>query len=201
MKFQNTLFFLKGLVYNSSNILSERGKEMKKLSLLALSTCVLCACTNSVQKSETTINQVTTTTTNTVTTTMQKQENTTTTTSKKAISETIDYEALQKGDFSSVSGKWRNKKGQILEFNDKGFVDSDVQLNGFVKKDGILYAQVASKKTKTGYALNFVKKGTTIPNAFFFEGSDTSDVTKDRLFGAQALLTQNSFDPFYRVEE
>lgn len=158
--------------------------NMKRLSVLTIGACILCGCSTSTQKADTTT---------TAKTTAQ-------TTSVAKVTKSIDYDAILKGDFSSVAGKWRNKAGFEIEFDNKGIVTKGARILEFKTQNGILYAQIALEQG-SGYALNFVPKGTVIPKEIFHDGTDPSDSNRDRLFGAQAQPSVKNFDPYYRVGE
>lgn len=186
-------------VYNQFTTFIKEVIYMKKLSVLTIGACLLCGCAT-IQKADTTTTEktreeTTTTTTTTVATTTTKQ-----TTRVIKETKTIDYEAILKGDFSSVVGKWRNKAGFEVEFDNKGIITKGEKIVGFQRQHGILYAQITIEQGP-GYALNFVPKGMVIPQELFHDGTDPSDVNRDRLFGAQAQPSVKNFDPFYRVEE
>lgn len=162
---------------------------MKKISVLTLSALVLCGCAVTLKKEETTTAK---TSAQAITTVL------TTTTTK--VSKAIDYDAILKGDFSSVVGKWRNKAGFEIEFDNKGIVTKGARILEFKTQNGILYAQIALEQG-SGFALNFVPKGVVIPKEIFHDGTDPSDSNRDRLFGAQAQPSVKNFDPYYRVGE
>lgn len=168
---------------------------MKRLSVLTIGACILCGCSTSTQKADTT-----TTAKTTAQTTTTKAATTTQTTSVAKVTKSIDYDAILKGDFSSVAGKWRNKAGFEVEFDNKGLITKGAKIVEFQRQHGILYAQITTEQG-SGYALNFVPKGTVIPKEIFHDGTDPSDSNRDRLFGAQAQPSVKNFDPYYRVGE
>lgn len=95
---------------------------MKKLSVLTIGTILLCGCATTIQKADTTTTAKTTEqTTTTVATTTQ-------TTSVAKVTKSIDYDAILKSDFSSVVGKWRNKAGFEVEFDNKGIITKGEKL-------------------------------------------------------------------------
>lgn len=110
----------------------------------------------------------------------------------------MDIQAILAGDFSSVKGTWRNKAGHTMVFDENGLVSEGSNLDEYAEiKDGMYQTDVYST-AGAGYALVMVPAGVVIPDGYFYDGSDPSDSSHDRIFGAQNVLATASFDPMYK---
>lgn len=111
----------------------------------------------------------------------------------------MDIEAISQGDFSSIIGKWENDAGYSLTFNSLGLVGEDSLTSASSIVEGALETGV-KVKNGGGYGLLMIPAGTPIPHTYFLEGEDTTDVKRDRMFGAQAVAKNtDSLDIYYRV--
>ncbi|MBS4770121.1 hypothetical protein KG090_02925 [Carnobacteriaceae bacterium zg-ZUI240] len=173
---------------------------MKKSTILLFGACLLCGCsTTTTQQTNATTKQPPQTASSTQKAT-ETTTQTTTMTTVKASQKKMDTDAIAKGDFSSVVGTWRNKAGYELTFDKNGLVGDSLRIGDVTKTDKITYAQAISS-AGPGFILNFIPSGTSIPDDLFYEGNDTTDMTRDRMFGAQAKISGKTLDPYYRVNE
>ncbi|MBS4762214.1 hypothetical protein KG089_05695 [Carnobacteriaceae bacterium zg-ZUI252] len=174
---------------------------MKKSTILLFGACLLCGCsTTTTQQTNTTTKPAPQTASSTQKATETTTQMTTTMTTVKASQKKMDTDAIAKGDFSSVVGTWRNKAGYELTFDKNGLVGGSLRIGDVTKTDKITYAQAISS-AGPGFILNFIPSGTSIPDDLFYEGNDTTDMTRDRMFGAQAKISGKTLDPYYRVNE
>lgn len=110
----------------------------------------------------------------------------------------MDIQAILAGDFSSIKGTWRNKAGHTMMFDETGLVSEAANFGDYAEiKDGMYQTGVYSV-AGPGYALVMVPAGVVIPDGYFYDGSDPSDSSRDRIFGAQNVLAVASFDPMYK---
>ncbi len=110
----------------------------------------------------------------------------------------MDIQAILAGDFSSIKGTWRNKAGHTMMFDETGLVSEGSNLDEYAEiKDGMYQTDVYST-AGAGYALVLVPAGVVIPDGYFYDGSDPSDSSRDRIFGTQNVLSVASFDPMYK---
>lgn len=113
----------------------------------------------------------------------------------------MDINAILAKDFSSVKGTWQSWSGHILMFDKNGLVsDASILSNAAEIKDGMLQTGINSV-AGPGYALVMVPAGVAIPDAYFYDGSDPSDITRDRMYGAQNILSVTNFAPLYKVSD
>ncbi|HFU4025131.1 TPA: DUF6287 domain-containing protein [Streptococcus suis] len=113
----------------------------------------------------------------------------------------MDIQAILAGDFSSIKGTWRNKAGHTMMFDETGLVSEAANFGDYAEiKDGMYQTGVYSV-AGPGYALVMVPAGVVIPDGYFYDGSDPSDSSRDRIFGAQNVLPVASFDPMYKQSD
>jgi len=116
------------------------------------------------------------------------------TASSKSTSASMDLDAIQNGDYSSIAGIWKNGKGQTLTFDKNGLVSTTEKL-GKPKMDRG-YLTVAVNTNTSGYSIIFLPAGTKFT---MVPKEDPSDQTVNRIWAGQG----SSGDPrefFYKVE-
>ena len=118
----------------------------------------------------------------------------------------MNIQEIQNGDFSSISGTWRNGLGWTLEFDKDGltgnqfFTDGSGVVNNVNPDHSYITGAIHSSKPNTagGAAISFLPAGTSIkPDSN--QNSDPSDTKKDRIWIGQQYIW-NPEDFFYRVD-
>ena len=118
----------------------------------------------------------------------------------------MNIQEIQNGDFSSISGTWRNGLGWTLEFDKDGltgnqfFTDGSGVVNNINPDHSYITGAIHSSKPNTagGAAISFLPAGTSIkPDSN--QNSDPSDTKKDRIWIGQQYIW-NPEDFFYRVD-
>lgn len=206
---------------------------MKKQYLVLLSSLfILTACkspstkTSETTTTKTTVSSTTTSTTKESTTKEQptstkaasetKQE-TTTQEAKKVIVKkntaptSMNIEEIKTGNLSSIKGTWRNEYGQELTFHENGTVSIEeatfkVQPTQTQYQEGLLnwiFTPLENQPTVGSAIMTFVPKNQVVTYGLIEGNKDTSDTTKDRLFGTQSSLTSGALKKamYYRVSE
>ena len=118
----------------------------------------------------------------------------------------MDIVAIQKGDFSSVVGTWRNSDGWEWTFDENGLVDKNfyVPIDHLQVKDNFLKAGLMPKKPGVGVALAFIPAGVSLTPAVTSSPNngyvDPSDLSKDRLWSGYQVIDGNLQGFFYRVQ-
>lgn len=118
----------------------------------------------------------------------------------------MDIAAIQKGDFSSVVGTWRNSDGWELTFDENGLVDKNfyVPIDHLQVKDNFLKAGLMPKKPGVGVALAFIPAGVSLTPAITSSPNngyvDPSDLSKDRLWSGPQIVDGNLQGFFYKVQ-
>ena len=118
----------------------------------------------------------------------------------------IDIAAIQKGDFSSVVGTWRNSDGWELTFDESGLVDKNfyVPIDHLQVKDNFLKAGLMPKKPGGAVALAFLPAGVSLTPAITSSPNngyvDPSDLSKDRLWSGYQVIDGNLQGFFYKVQ-
>ena len=201
--------------------------------LLLASLFILTACkSHSTISTETTTGSVTTTTSTTtkerITTKEQttvaktapetKSENTTQETKQVTIqnnatiaSTSMNIEEIKNNNLSSIKGMWRNGYGQTLTFHENGTVSVQestykVQITNPQYQEGLLnwiFAPLENQPTVGSAIMTFVPKNQVVTYGLIEGNKDTSDTTKDRLFGTQSALTSDALKKamYYKVSE
>ena len=110
----------------------------------------------------------------------------------------LDLEAIKKGDYSSIEGRWRNGKGSELVFDKNGLVNNDLKLgNNFRMIDSYLQGGVSSGGP--GAAILFIPAGVdmsvTADNQTI---ADASDKKQDRILITQSVVVNNPEVFYYR---
>ena len=127
-------------------------------------------------------------------------------TSLPSESKGMDISAIQNGDFSSVSGTWRNRSGIEFTFDKNGLVSdkSKISIEHAEEIDHYLKANSVSKDGGAGAAIAFLPAG--IPITMSVTSStdngytDSSDITQDRLWFGHQLINGSTEGFFYKVE-
>ena len=119
----------------------------------------------------------------------------------------MNLSAIQNGDFSSISGTWRNSAGVELVFDEHGLVSdhSKISIEYAKEIDHYLKANILPKDGGAGgSALAFLPAGisltmsvTSSPDNGY---TDPSDTTQDRLWFGQQLINGHTDGFFYKVE-
>lgn len=118
----------------------------------------------------------------------------------------MDIAAIQKGDFSSVAGTWRNSDGWELTFDENGLVDKNfyVPVDRLQVTDNFLKSGLMPKKPGVGVALAFIPAGVSLTPAITSSPNngyvDPSDLSKDRLWSGYQVIDGNLQGFFYRVQ-
>ena len=102
----------------------------------------------------------------------------------------IDAQAILNGDFTTVSGTWRNENGQKFTFDKNGLVDSGNIEKVSIGNDGSINFSI--RAGFSGYGMSIYPAGLIMP------GLDT-DLSKNRLIAGQAAPT-SSEQVFYKVD-
>ena len=206
---------------------------MKKQYLVLLSSLfILTACkspstkTSETTTTKTTVSSTTTSTTKESTTKEQptstkaasetKQE-TTTQEAKKVIVKkntaptSMNIEEIKTGNLSSIKGTWRNDYGQELTFHENGTVSVKestykVQPTQTQYQEGLLnwiFTPLENQPTVGSAIMTFVPKNQVVTYGLIEGNKDTSDTSKDRLFGTQSALTSDALKKamYYKVSE
>ena len=119
----------------------------------------------------------------------------------------MDITAIQNGDFSSISGTWKNRTGIEFTFDKNGLVSdySQISIEHAKEIDHYLKANILPKDGGAGgSALAFLPDGisltmsvTSSPDNGF---TDPSDTTQDRLWFGQQLINGHTDGFFYKVK-
>ena len=205
----------------------------KQYLVLLSSLFVLTACKSpSTKTTETTTTPTTvTTTTSTTKVTTTKEQPTTTkvaaetkqeTTTQEAkkvtvqnkttvASTSMNIEEIKTGNLSSIKGTWRNDYGQELTFHENGTVSVKestykVQPTQTQYQDGLLnwiFSPLENQPTVGSAIMTFVPKNQVVTYGLLEGNKDTSDTSKDRLFGTQSALTSDALKKamYYKVSE
>ena len=119
----------------------------------------------------------------------------------------MDISAIQNGDFSSVSGTWRNPTGIEFTFDKNGLVsdNSQVSIEHAKEIDHYLKTSLLPKNGGAGgSALAFLPAGIPLTMAITSSPEngykDPSDISQERLWTGQQLIEGNSSGFFYKVE-
>ena len=206
---------------------------MKKQYLVLLSSLfILTACKSpSTKTTETTTTKTTvsTTTTSSTKATSTKEQPTTTKIASETKQETTTQEAkkvivkkntaptsmnieeIKTGNLSSIKGTWRNEYGQELTFHENGTVSVKestykVQPTQTQYQDGLLnwiFTPLENQPTVGSAIMTFVPKNQVVTYGLIEGNKDTSDTTKDRLFGTQSALTSDALKKamYYKISE
>lgn len=197
-------------------------------SLFVLTACKSQTSTPTESTTQTTVSSTTTSTTKVTTTKEQattaktasetKQETTTQEAKKVTVQNntaptpaSMNIEEIKIGNLSSIKGTWRNDYGQELTFHENGTVsvkDSafKVQPTQTQYQEGLLnwiFTPLDNQPAVGSAIMTFVPKNQVVTYGLIEGNKDTSDVTKDRLFGTQSALTSDALKKamYYKVSE
>ena len=116
----------------------------------------------------------------------------------------MDINAIQRGDFSSVAGTWKNGRGDTLTFDNNGLVSDKERVTTEYAKitDGYLTAGTGPKSGvgPGGGAMAFLPTGVFLTNAVTSSNDnvdDQSDKNKDRIWAGQSLIGTTDDSYFY----
>lgn len=116
----------------------------------------------------------------------------------------MDINAIQRGDFSSVAGTWKNGRGDTLTFDNNGLVSDKERVTTEYAKitDGYLIAGTGPKSGvgPGGVAMAFLPTGVFLTNAVTSSNDnvdDQSDKNKDRIWAGQSLIGTTDDSYFY----
>ena len=109
----------------------------------------------------------------------------------------LDIQAIQKGDYTTLTGTWVNRLGYTLKFNKNGLVSNTetIDLSRFKEDKGILKGGIQFKNG-TGAALAIIPA--RIPLSY--STSDPSQIDRDRLWAGQSIA-DNPADFYYKIDE
>ena len=197
-------------------------------TLFVLTACKSQTSTPTESTTQTTVSSTTTSTTKVTTTKEQpttaktasetKQETTTQEAKKVTVQKntaptpaSMNIEEIKTGNLSSIKGTWRNDYGQELTFHENGTVsvkDSafKVQPTQTQYQEGLLnwiFTPLDNQPAVGSAIMTFVPKNQVVTYGLIEGNKDTSDTTKDRLFGTQSALTSDALKKamYYKVSE
>ena len=197
-------------------------------TLFVLTACKSQTSTPTESTTQTTVSSTTTSTTKVTTTKEQpttaktasetKQETTTQEAKKVTVQNntaptpaSMNIEEIKTGNLSSIKGTWRNDYGQELTFHENGTVsvkDSTfkVQPTQTQYQEGLLnwiFTPLDNQPAIGSAIMTFVPKNQVVTYGLIEGNKDTSDVTKDRLFGTQSALTSDALKKamYYKVSD
>ena len=197
-------------------------------TLFVLTACKSQTSTPTESTTQTTVSSTTTSTTKITTTKEQpttaktasetKQETTTQEAKKVTVQNntaptpaSMNIEEIKTGNLSSIKGTWRNDYGQELTFHENGTVsvkDSTfkVQPTQTQYQEGLLnwiFTPLDNQPAVGSAIMTFVPKNQVVTYGLIEGNKDTSDTTKDRLFGTQSALTSDALKKamYYKVSE
>lgn len=197
-------------------------------TLFVLTACKSQTSTPTESTTQTTVSSTTTSTTKVTTTKEQpttaktasetKQETTTQEAKKVTVQNntaptpaSMNIEEIKTGNLSSIKGTWRNDYGQELTFHENGTVsvkDSafKVQPTQTQYQEGLLnwiFTSLDNQPAVGSAIMTFVPKNQVVTYGLIEGNKDTSDTTKDRLFGTQSALTSDALKKamYYKVSE
>lgn len=190
-----------------------KSQTSKRTELTTTPTTVLTT-TISTTKATTTKEQPTTTKAASET----KQETTTQETKKATVqnkttaaSTSMNIEEIKTGNLSTIKGTWRNGYGQELTFHENGTVSVKestykVQPTQTQYQEGLLnwiFTPLENQPTVGSAIMTFVPKNQEVTYGLIEGNKDTSDTSKDRLFGTQSALTSDALKKamYYKVSE
>ena len=197
-------------------------------TLFVLTACKSQTSTPTESTTQTTVSSTTTSTTKVTTpkeqattakTASETKQETTTQEAKKVTVQnnttptpaSMNIEEIKTGNLSSIKGTWRNDYGQELTFHENGTVsvkDSafKVQPTQTQYQEGLLnwiFTPLDNQPAVGSAIMTFVPKNQVVTYGLIEGNKDTSDTTKDRLFGTQSALTSDALKKamYYKVSE
>lgn len=186
-------------------------KKLISLTTLCLASLLLTACQPQSENTPSTSSEVTASSSSSSSSTSEDNKSVTSLingeSSLPSEKKGMDISAIQNGDFSSVSGTWRNRSGIEFTFDKNGLVSdhSKVSIEYAKETDRYLKASLLPKAGGAGgAAIAFLPAG--IPITMSVTSStdngytDSSDITQDRLWFGQQLINGSTEGFFYKVE-
>ena len=197
-------------------------------TLFVLTACKSQTSTPTESTTQTTVSSTTTSTTKVTTpkeqattakTASETKQETTTQEAKKVTVQnnttptpaSMNIEEIKTGNLSSIKGTWRNDYGQELTFHENGTVsvkDSafKVQPTQTQYQEGLLnwiFTPLDNQPAVGSAIMTFVPKNQVVTYGLIEGNKDTSDTTKDRLFGTQSALTSDALKKamYYKISE
>lgn len=197
-------------------------------TLFVLTACKSQTSTPTESTTQTTVSSTTTSTTKVTTTKEQpttaktasetKQETTTQEAKKVTVQNntaptpaSMNIEEIKTGNLSTIKGTWRNDYGQELTFHENGTVSVKestykVQPTQTQYQEGLLnwiFTPLENQPTVGSAIMTFVPKNQVVTYGLIEGNKDTSDTSKDRLFGTQSALTSDALKKamYYKVSE
>ena len=126
-------------------------------------------------------------------------------------STSMNLEEIKSGNLASIKGTWINDYGQELTFHENGTVlvkesTLKVQVTQTQYQDGLLnwiFTPLDNQPTVGSAIMTFVPKNQVVTYGLIEGHKDTSDTSKDRLFGTQSALTSDALKKamYYKVSE
>ena len=123
----------------------------------------------------------------------------------------MNIEEIKTGNLSTIKGTWRNDYGQELTFHENGTVSVKestykVQPTQTQYQEGLLnwiFTPLENQPTVGSAIMTFVPKNQVVTYGLIEGNKDTSDTSKDRLFGTQSALTSDALKKamYYKVSE
>ena len=113
----------------------------------------------------------------------------------KTNNQDLDVDAITKGDFSSLVGKWKNGKGDVLVIDSYGTVNGNQKITpikNFDINNKVPYVNINSIPEGSGAAVGLYKIGIINPKG------DSSDTTKPRLIVTQQESNYPANEYYYR---
>lgn len=117
-----------------------------------------------------------------------------------AATSSLDMQAIDSGDFSSMAGTWRDANGVTYTFDAKGLVSDVAKLElvyAGLDENGIYRTNIRWHNL-TGAALSIIPAGKKLPAGETVSGQDPTDSSRDRFIIAQGISEHP--DVFYRVK-
>ena len=126
-------------------------------------------------------------------------------------STSMNLEEIKTGNLASIKGTWRNDYGQELTFHENGTVSVKestykVQPTQTQYQEGLLnwiFTPLDNQPAVGSAIMTFVPKNQVVTYGLIEGHKDTSNSTKDRLFGTQSALTSDALKKamYYKVSE
>ena len=126
-------------------------------------------------------------------------------------STSMNLEEIKSGNLASIKGTWINDYGQELTFHENGTVlvkesTLKVQVTQTQYQEGLLnwiFTPLDNQPTVGSAIMTFVPKNQVVTYGLIEGHKDTSDTSKDRLFGTQSALTSDALKKamYYKVSE
>jgi len=117
-----------------------------------------------------------------------------------AATSSLDMQAIDSGDFSSMAGTWRDANGVTYTFDAKGLVSDVAKLElvyAGLDENGIYRTNIRWHNL-TGAALSIIPAGKKLPAGETVSGQDPTDSSRDRFIIAQGISEHP--DVFYHVK-